>query len=138
MKFEEKSSQKVPEKTPYRLCSSGIVSIPDIDGVAALNHVSELSLISRSRAELVADWLISLVPGTLGIRHNSMLVWRRNLLVHSTTFHRANIRYNNNTTYKVSEKNGTTLFLWSPYVIGQTIIFLTCDFSSFFFLFFLH
>ena len=117
-------------KKPRRLCSSGIVSIPDIDGVAALNHVSELSLISRSRAELVADWLISLVPGTLGIRHNSMLVWRRNLLVHSTTFHRANIiRYNNNTTYKVSEKNGTTLFLWSPYVIGQIIISLTCYYS---------
>ena len=29
---------------------------------------------------------------------------------------------------------GVTVFLWSPYVIGQTIIFLLCDFYlSFFF-----
>ena len=31
----------------------------------------------------------------------------------------------------------SSLLLWSPYVIGQTIIFLACDFYlSFFFLFF--
>ena len=33
-------------------------------------------------------------------------------------------------------KNGTTLFLWSPYVLGQTVIFSCCDLFFFFFFFY--
>ena len=40
--------------------------------------------------------------------------------------------------YLLDTVSSITCFLWSPYVIGQTIIFLPCDFnlSSFFFFFF--
>ena len=41
----------------------------------------------------------------------------------------------NDLTTVARDDSGRLLYLWSPYVIGQTIIFLHCDFylSSFFF-----
>ena len=61
-----------------------VYKLPDIDGVAALNHINELGLVSRSRAETIADRLISLPPRTLGIPDNSVFVRRRHLSVNNS------------------------------------------------------
>lgn len=53
------------------------MSYPDI--VASGDHVSQLILTSRSGAQLVADWLVSLPPGPPGAVQNDVLIWRRNL-----------------------------------------------------------
>jgi len=68
-----------------------VYKLPDIDGVAALNHINELGLVSRSRAETIADRLISLPPRTLGIPDNSMFVRRRHLSVNMHTYIHTNL-----------------------------------------------
>lgn len=44
--------------------------------VASGHHVSKFSFISRSCAELVADWLVSFPPRLPGVSNNNIFIWR--------------------------------------------------------------
>lgn len=49
------------------------------DGVTSVQHVNELLLIATTAVELIADWLVSLIPRSVWIVNVGVLVWWRNL-----------------------------------------------------------
>ena len=48
--------------------------IPDVDSVAAGDHVPQSVLVSASRGQLVADRLVPLPPGAKGLADHGVLV----------------------------------------------------------------